>query len=161
MGEFDVILVMDWLSDNNAQIDCKNKKVRLQTLDGKKKVIFRGNKQEKKFLTIAQVKKLLRQNCEVYLAHMVDTSKEVPVLEAIPVVNKFPDVFPDDLPGLPPDREIEFAIELVSGTEPVSKAPYRMAPVEMKELATQLQDLLEKGIPCVSPWGAPVLFVKK
>ena len=73
------------------------------------------------------------------------------------------DVFPDELPGLPPDREIEFAIDLAPGTEPVSKAPYRMAPVEMKELATQLQELLEKGVirPSVSPWGAPVLFVKK
>ncbi|KAL8121324.1 hypothetical protein AgCh_018164 [Apium graveolens] len=163
LGEFDVILGMDWLSENNAHIDCKNRKVRLQTLDSKKKVIFRGNKQEKKFLTIAQVKKLLRQNCEAYLAHVVDTSKAVPALEAIPVVKKFSDVFPDDLPGLPPDREIEFAIDLAPGTEPVSKAPYRMAPVEMKELATQLQDLLEKGVirPSISPWGAPVLFVKK
>ena len=92
------------------------------------------------------MKKLLRQNCEAYLAHVLDTSKEVPALEAIPVVNEFSDVFPDDLPGLPPDREIEFAIDLAPGTEPVSKAPYRMAPVEMKELASQLQDLLEKGV---------------
>ncbi|KAL8114916.1 hypothetical protein AgCh_021664 [Apium graveolens] len=147
----------------DIEIDCKNRKVRLQTLDSKKKVIFRGSKQEKKFLTIAQVKKLLRQNCEAYLAHVIDTSKEVPALEAIPVVNEFPDVFPDDLPGLPPDREIEFTIDLAPGTEPVSKAPYRMEPVEMKELATQLQDLLEKGVirPSVSLWGAPVLFVKK
>ena len=68
-----------------------------------------------------------------------------------------------NLLGLPPDREIEFAIDLAPGTEPVSKAPYMMAPVEMKELATQLQDLLEKGVirPSVSPWGAPVLFVNK
>ena len=65
--------------------------------------------------------------------------------------------------GLPSDREIEFAIDLAPGTEPVSKAPYRMAPVEMKELASQLQELLEKGVirPSVSQWGAPVLFVKK
>ncbi|KAL8122190.1 hypothetical protein AgCh_018800 [Apium graveolens] len=150
-------------TENNAQFDCKNRKVRLHILGSKKKVVFRGNKQEKKFLTIAQVKKLLRQNCEAYLAHMIDTSKEVPALEAILVVNKCPDVFPDDLPGLPPDREIEFAIDLAPGTEPVSKAPYRMAPVEMKELAIQLQDLLEKGVirPSVSLWGTPVLFVKK
>ncbi|KAL8123995.1 hypothetical protein AgCh_011844 [Apium graveolens] len=163
LGEFDVILGMDWLSENNAQIDCKNRKVRIQTLGSKKKVIFRGSKQERKFLMIAQVKKLLRQNWEAYLAHVVDTSKEVPALEVIPVVNEFPDVFPDDLLGLPPDREIEFAIDLAPGTKPVFKAPYRMEPVEMKELATQLQDLLEKGAirPSVSPWGAPVLFVKK
>ena len=66
---------------------------------------------------------------------MIDRSHEPAKLEDIPVVNKFPDVFSEELPGLPPDREIEFAIDLAPGTEPVSKAPYRMAPVEMKELA--------------------------
>ena len=93
----------------------------------------------------------------------MDIEKRIPELEKISVVNEFPDVFPDELPGLPPDREIEFSIDLIPGAEPVSKAPYRMAPVEMKELAKQLQELLDKGVirPSVSPWGAPVLFVKK
>ena len=105
----------------------------------------------------------MRQGCEVYLAHVVDVEQESVRIADIPVVRDFPDVFPDELPGLPPDREIEFTIELAPGTEPVSKAPYRMAPVEMKELAAQLQELLDKGVirPSVSPWGAPVLFVKK
>ncbi|RVX08770.1 Transposon Tf2-2 polyprotein [Vitis vinifera] len=76
---------------------------------------------------------------------------------------EYPDVFPEDLPGLPPEREVEFTIDLVPGTGPMSKAPYRMAPVELKELKVQLQELLDKGFirPSVSPWGAPVLFVKK
>nr|GFC55123.1 hypothetical protein [Tanacetum cinerariifolium] len=76
---------------------------------------------------------------------------------------EFADVFPDELPGLPPAREIEFSIELILGAEPISKALYRMAPVELKELKEQLQEMLENGIirPSVSPWGAPVLFVKK
>ena len=110
-----------------------------------------------------QAKKLLRQGCEAYLAHVVDTHKTTPKLEEIRVVNEFPEVFPEELHGLPPDREIEFAIELAPGTEPVLKAQYRMAPVKMKELAIQLQELLEKEIirPSVSPWGAPVLFVRK
>ncbi|KAH9658001.1 hypothetical protein KPL70_023315 [Citrus sinensis] len=84
-------------------------------------------------------------------------------LEDIPIVREFIDVFPEDLPGLPPDREVEFTIELVPGTTPISKAPYRMAPIELKELKVQLQELLDKGFirPSVSPWGAPVLFVKK
>ena len=75
----------------------------------------------------------------------------------------FPEVFPDELPGLPPSREVEFEIELTPGTTPVSMAPYRMAPAELKELKAQLQELLDKGFirPSVSPWGAPVLFVKK
>ncbi|WMV19509.1 hypothetical protein MTR67_012894 [Solanum verrucosum] len=74
----------------------------------------------------------------------------------------FLDVFPDDLPGIPPEREIDFGIELLLDTQPISIPPYRMAPVELKELKTQLKDLLDKGFiqPNISPWGAPVLFVK-
>nr|GFD54602.1 putative reverse transcriptase domain, aspartic peptidase domain protein [Tanacetum cinerariifolium] len=74
-----------------------------------------------------------------------------------------PDVFPDELPGIPPVREVEFNIKLIPGSEPISKAPYRMAPIELKELNDQLQELLWRGFirPSVSPWGLPVLFVKK
>jgi hypothetical protein len=84
-------------------------------------------------------------------------------IEEIPVVQEFSKVFPEDLQGLPPDREMEFCIELTPGAAPVSKAPYRMVPSELKELKEQLQELLDKGFirPSVSPWGAPVLFVKK
>ncbi|XP_074378373.1 uncharacterized protein LOC141719910 [Apium graveolens] len=80
-----------------------------------------------------------------------------------PVVREYEDVFPDKLPGLPPHREVEFTIELVLGVEPISKAPYRMAPLELLELKVQLQELLDRGFirPNVSPWGAPVLFMKK
>ncbi|KAL0539726.1 hypothetical protein IC582_023942 [Cucumis melo] len=79
------------------------------------------------------------------------------------MVRDYPDVFPNELPGLSPLKEIDFAIELESGTAPISRAPYRMAPAELKELKVQLQELLDKGFirPSVSPWGAPVLFVKK
>ena len=84
-------------------------------------------------------------------------------LEEVPVVREYPDVFPEDLPGLPLDREIKFEIELAPGTEPISIAPYRMAPTEMKELKIQMEELVRKGFirPSTSPWGAPVLFVKK
>ena len=72
-------------------------------------------------------------------------------------------MFPEELPGLPPPQEIEFSIELVPGTQPISIPPYRIAPTEMKELKSQLQELTDKGFirPSMSPWGAPVLFVKK
>nr|GFC86570.1 retrotransposon protein [Tanacetum cinerariifolium] len=88
---------------------------------------------------------------------------EVSSIHDQPIVSEFPDVFPDELPGIPPIREVEFNIELIPGAEPISKAPYRMAPIELKELKDQLQELLERGFirPSVSPWGAPVLFVKK
>jgi hypothetical protein len=84
-------------------------------------------------------------------------------IEEIPIVREFVDVFPEKLPRIPPDREIEFTIDLLPNTAPISKAPYRMASLELKELKDQLQELLDKGFirPSVSPWGAPVLFVKK
>ncbi|CAL9025506.1 unnamed protein product, partial [Prunus brigantina] len=104
-----------------------------------------------------------KEGCSGYLAHVIDTRDNGFKLEEIPVVQEFPDVFPEDLPGLPPHREIEFIIELVPGTNPISQAPYRMAPAELRELKTQLQELVDKGFirPSFSPWGAPVLFVKK
>ena len=94
---------------------------------------------------------------------MVDRRQEGTWLEDIPIVKEFPDVFPDDISGLPPDRAIEFVIELIPGTEPISIPPYRMAPAELKELKAQLEELLSKGFirPSTSSWGAPVLFVKK
>jgi hypothetical protein len=84
-------------------------------------------------------------------------------LKNIPIVCEYPDVFPDDLPGMPPDRDIEFIIELQPGTAPISKSPYRMPPNELAELKIQLQDLLDKGFirPSASPWGCPALFVNK
>jgi hypothetical protein len=87
---------------------------------------------------------------------------ESPV-ERIPVVRDYPDVFPNELPGMPPDRDIEFAIELQPGTAPISKRPYMMPQAELAELKKQVQELLDKGFirPSTSPWGCPALFVKK
>ncbi|GJT96012.1 putative reverse transcriptase domain-containing protein [Tanacetum coccineum] len=84
-------------------------------------------------------------------------------LKDIPVVREFPKVFPKDLPGLPPVRQVEFQINLIPGATPVARAPYRLAPSEMQELSNQLQELLDQGFirPSTSPWGAPVLFIKK
>ncbi|KAL4035127.1 hypothetical protein IC575_003802 [Cucumis melo] len=107
--------------------------------------------------------KLLSHGTWGILASVVDMREPEVSLSSEPVVREYPDVFPDELPGLPPPREVDFAIELEPGTTPISRAPYRMAPAELKELKVQLQELLDKGFirPSVSPWGAPVLFVKK
>ena len=106
---------------------------------------------------------MLRKGCQGYLAFVVDRRQEGTWLEDIPIVKEFPYVFLDDILGLPPDREIEFVIELLPGTEPISIPPYKMAPTELKELKAQLEELLNKGFirPSTSPWGAPVLLVKK
>ncbi|XP_074362192.1 uncharacterized protein LOC141702402 [Apium graveolens] len=109
--EIDISGRMDWLEKNNSQIDCRSKKVYLRAKYGSK-VIFKGHKQEQLFLTAIQASKLLRKGCEAYLAYVVDSDKEVPSMEEIPVVREFPDVFPEELPRMPPDRQIEFEINL-------------------------------------------------
>ena len=98
-----------------------------------------------------------------FLANLLVDEGRVTRGEFSPVVCDFIDVFPEDLPGLPPIREIEFTIDLVPGTSPISIPPYRMAPAELKELKTQLEELQDKGFirPSASPWEAPVLFAKK
>jgi hypothetical protein len=84
-------------------------------------------------------------------------------LEDIPVACEFPDVFPNDMPGMPPDREVKFTIKLQPGMTPVSRQPYKMTPKELTELKIQLKELLDKGYirPSSSPWGCSALFVKK
>ena len=114
-------------------------------------------------ISAAIARKMVRNGYEAYLAYVIDIVKARLSVSNIPTVSDFSDVFPEELPGLPPRREIEFAIDVVPGATPASITPYRMAPLELKELKLQLQELLEKGFirPSVSPWGAPVLFVKK
>ena len=110
-----------------------------------------------------KAKKLLGKGCQGYLAYVMKREVEPLELQQIPVVREFLDLFPAELPGLPPEREVEFSIELLPGTSPISRAPYRMAPTELRELKAQLQDLIDKGFirPSTSPWGVPVLFIKK
>ena len=111
--------------------------------------------------TIART--MVQKGCEAYLAYVVETEKARSSVSDIPTVSDFPDMFPEELPGLPPQREIEFAIDVSPGVKPASITPYRMAPLELKELKLQLQVLLEKGFIqlSISPWGAPILIVKK
>ncbi len=109
------------------------------------------------------VRRMIRKGCEAFLVHVVNTRKTSLSLPNIPTVCDFPDVFLEELLGFPPEREVEFAIEVIPGIALTSITPYRMAPTKLRELKVQLQELLDKGFirPSVSPWGAPVLFVKK
>jgi hypothetical protein len=163
MSEFDVILGMDWLSMYHACVDCFCKEVVFRP-PGAIEFKLQGNQgiSLPKLVSAMQATWLLKQWCSGFLACVTKEAMEAEI-EEIPIVQDFVDVFPDELPGLPPDREIEFTIDLFPGTGPISKAPYRMAPLELRELKEQLQELLDKGFirPSVSPWWAPVLFVKK
>ena len=164
MRDFDVVLGMDWLSRHRATLDCYKKEVKLYRPD-KLEVKFRGIRRElsSNMISTMVAQRMLRKGYQGYLAYMVETGKEGTVMDEIPVVREFLDVFPDDIAGLPPDREVEFTIDLIPGTEPISIPPYRMAPAELRELKAQLEELLSKGFirSSISPWGAPVLFVKK
>ncbi|WRX17580.1 hypothetical protein QQP08_010067 [Theobroma cacao] len=162
--DFNWILGMDWLSTHRAKVDCLKKEVILQSLEGVE-VVFTRERRVLPYCVISILKalKLVRMGYPTYLAHVIDISREEPKLENVPVVSEFPDVFPDKLPGLLLDREIEFTIDLLPGIAPISIPLYRMDPAELKELKVQLQELVDKGFirPSTSPWGASVLFVKK
>ncbi|XP_009791491.2 uncharacterized protein [Nicotiana sylvestris] len=116
-----------------------------------------------KIISYVKAHRMINNGCLDFIATVHDTRLEDVTIDSVPVVREFANVFPEDLLGLPPMREIEFSIDLVLGTQLISSPPYRMAPAELRELKVQLQKLLYKGLirPSVSHWGAPVLFVKK
>nr|CAD1835720.1 unnamed protein product [Ananas comosus var. bracteatus] len=155
LGEFDVVLGMDWLTQYYATIDCTNRTVTFRE-PGQQEVVYKGYRSSLFAMTISssRARQLIRRGCVAYLASISVSDGEAVKIDDIPVVREFRDVFPTELPGMPPDREVEFVIDLVPGTTPISKTPYRMAPAELKELKAQLQDLLDKGFirPSVSPW---------
>ncbi|GKD49625.1 putative reverse transcriptase domain-containing protein [Tanacetum coccineum] len=171
LGSFDFIIGMDWLAKYHAVIVCDEKIVRIPF--GNEILIVRGdgsnNGHESRLniISCTKTQKYLLKGCHVFLAHVTakkaEDKSEEKRLEDVPIVRDFPEVFLEDLPGIPPSRQVEFKIDLVPGAAPVARAPYRLAPSEMKELSDQLQELSEKGFirPSSSPWGAPVLFVKK
>ncbi|GJR58060.1 putative reverse transcriptase domain-containing protein [Tanacetum coccineum] len=128
-------------------------------------VVIGGSKLN--IISCTKTQKYIEKGCQVYLAQVTskkaEDKSEERRLEDVPIVREFPEVFPEDLPGLSPARQVEFQIDLVPGAAPVARAPYRLAPAEMQELSTQLQELFDRGFirPSSSPWGASVLFVKK
>jgi hypothetical protein len=138
----DVLLGMSWMTQYHVSIDIPSRTVEISSPENKPTLLYLPQPQSFNSCTYA-------------------TSGVK--LEDIPVICEYPDVFPDDLPGMPPDRDIKFIIELQPGTAPISKKSYRMPPNELAELKIQLQDLLDKGFihPSASPWGCPALFVKK
>jgi hypothetical protein len=143
----DVILEMDWLSKHKVLIDCAKKSIKFTTLEGKEMELV-----AEPVVTAKGVANHVKVN-------QLDANQGSEVL----MVNEFPDIFPEVLSGMPPNRDIEFVIELKPSTSPIYKTPYRMATPELAELKEHIKELLEKGFihPSSSPWGAPVIFVPK
>ena len=160
MSKFDVILGMDWLIAYKIVIDCERRRVTAYTQDGTR-MVSQGDKHDILSQTVYESK------CQGQLAGWLASltlEDEVRLDLDLPrVVCEYVDVFPDELPGLPLRRVVDFGIELHPGTLPISMTLHRMTPVELQELRVQLQELLDKGFirPSTSPWGAPVLFAKK
>ncbi|GKC64610.1 putative reverse transcriptase domain-containing protein, partial [Tanacetum coccineum] len=171
LGSFDIIIGMDWLAKYHAVIVCAKKIVRIPW--GNEMLIVhgdssdQGNETRLNIISCTKMQKYMLKGCQVFLAHVTtketEYKSEEKQLEDVPIVRDFPKVFPEDLPGLPPTRQVEFQIDLILGAAPVVRAPYRLAPSEMKELSDQLHELFDKGFIRLSssPWRAPVLFVKK
>ena len=159
----DVILGMDWLRACKGVIDCAQQVVTLTNPQGKKmevKMVTSTDDTAAEKGRVAEAERILA-------ATLVDEGTvcvaEGTELADVPVVCDFPDVFPEELPGMPPDRDIQFSIDLKPGTAPISIRPYRMDVKDLAELKKQIDELLGKGYirPSSSPWGAPVLFVDK
>nr|GEZ22974.1 putative reverse transcriptase domain-containing protein [Tanacetum cinerariifolium] len=169
LGIFDVIIGMDWLKTYHAMIVCDEKIVRVPF--GNETLIIRcdgsNNGNQLNIISCTKTQKYLLKGYHVFLANittkMIKDKSEEKRLKDVPIVRDILKVFLEDLPGLPPTRQVEFQIDLILGAAPVARAPYRLAQSEMKEFLDQLQELSDKGFisPSSSPWGAPVLFVKK
>ncbi|GJZ66660.1 putative reverse transcriptase domain-containing protein [Tanacetum coccineum] len=161
LGSFDAIIGMDWLANHHAVIVCDEKIVRIPF--GDEVLIVQGDKDgkgEKSKLSIiscTKTQKYIKRGCLIFLAQVtekeIENKLEEKRLEDVPTVRDFPEVFPEDLPGLPPTRQVEFQIDLVPGAAPVARAPYRLAPSELQELSTQLQELSDKGF--IRPSSSP------
>ncbi|GJR01721.1 hypothetical protein Tco_0524705 [Tanacetum coccineum] len=163
LSSFDVVIGIDWLSKYHARIICDEKVVHI-SIDGET-LIIRGDRSKIRLNLISCIKteRYISTGGQVFIAQIMEKKSDEKRLEDIPVVKEFPEVFLKDLPGLPPVRQVEFQIDLIPGAIPVARAPYRLAPLEMQGLSNQVQELVDQGFirPSTSPWGAPVLFVKK
>ncbi|GKA36583.1 putative reverse transcriptase domain-containing protein [Tanacetum coccineum] len=168
LGSFDVIIGMDWLANHHAVIVCDEKIVRIPY--GDEVLIVQGDRNGKgkksklSIITCTNTQKYIKKGCPIFLAQVMKKETkdklEEKRIEEVPTVQDFPEVFPEDLPGLPPTRQVEFQIDLVPGVALLAPAPYRLAPSELQELSTQLQELSDKGFirPSSLPWEAPVLI---
>src|ERR1051325_7616566 len=144
---------MNWLEFNQVHINCFEKMV----------IFPEEASVEDVTMSAKQMNLAVNDGVVVFMLYSLTEVKGKSKSDEMPVVNEFPEVFPEDVSELPPEREVEFTIDLIPGTSPVSMAPYRMSTYELSELKKQLEELLEKKFirPSVSPWGAPVLLVRK
>ncbi|XP_071933809.1 uncharacterized protein [Coffea arabica] len=143
---YDVIIGMDFLAHHHAKLDCRAKVLELRIPgEATLKLDVKGRLASSAMISGIRARKMLHKGAQGFLAFLINAPSDQVKLEDVPVVREFLDVFPEELKTLPPEREVEFKIDLVLGTAPISKTPYRMAPAELKELKIQLQLDLRQG----------------
>ncbi|GKC66492.1 hypothetical protein Tco_1099090 [Tanacetum coccineum] len=161
---------MDWMAEHRPKVVCYEKYIRVPY--GNNMLIIQGErsgvKNESRLEVISSIRTqgYIDKGCQAFLVQMMkkeETKASKKRIEDVPVVRDFLEVFPEDFLGLPLTRQVEFHVELIPGAAPVARAPYHLAPAEMKELAEKLKELFDKGFirPSSSLWGAPILFIKK
>ncbi|XP_076907341.1 uncharacterized protein LOC143563752 [Bidens hawaiensis] len=154
MGSFDVIVGMDWLALNHVEVVYFEKFLRIPLKNGRILKVFGSAPTSKLNLrSCFQAQSYLRKNYIVFLALVVEKDHDKKKIQDTPIVRNFRNIFPDDVFGLPPIRQVKFRIDLVPGANPVAKATYRLAPYEMQELSNQLQELSNKSF--IRPSSSP------
>jgi hypothetical protein len=164
LGSYDLLIGMDWLAAYKTKLDCYHKTLECVNEEGRKTTLqgIQKHVSVRQILTL-QMKKYCRKGCSLYAIQVQKSvDNEKPNIGDHPILREYKDVFPEEVPGLPPRRDMDFLIEITPGAVPASRTPYRMSTPELVELKLQLKEMMDKGYiqSSVSLWGALVLFVK-
>jgi hypothetical protein len=165
LGSYDMLICMEWLATHKSRLDCYHKSLECVSKEGKR-ITLQGilKPVSVRQISALQMRKYFRKGCPLYAIEVLKTIEGAkPSPDDHPILREYIDVFLEEVPGLPPRSDIEFSIELAPGAVPVFRTPYRMSIPELVELKLQLKEMMDKGYiqPSMSPWGAPVFFVKK
>jgi hypothetical protein len=164
LGSYDVVIDMDSLKSHDMILDSKAKWLSLVDDEGQRHMIVGWSQGVSlRFISSLELWKSMIKGCNLYAILTLNEKGVVEGLEKLLVVREFADVFPEELPGMLPERELEFTIDLEPGNESITRNPYRMSTPKLQELKIQLKEFLDLGIirPSVSPWGAPIIFIRK
>jgi hypothetical protein len=165
LGSYNLLIGMDWLAAHKAKVECYHKTLECVSKEGRR-ITLQGIRKPVSVRQISalQMRKYCRKGCPLYAIQVLKTIEGTkPSPDDHSLLREYRDMFPEEVSGLPPRRDIDFQIELAPGAVPVSRTPYRMSTPELVELKLELKEMMDKGYirPSMSPWGAPVLFVKK
>jgi hypothetical protein len=164
LGSYDVVIGKDWLESHEEILNCKMKRLSLVDDEGQRRMIVGWNQGVSlRFISSLHLRKNMHKGCKLYAIPALREKGVAEGLEHLLVVREFTDVFPEELPRMPSEMELDFTIDLKPRNEPIARTPYRMSTSELQELRMQLKEFLDLGLihPSVSLWGVPVIFIRK